>query len=45
MIEPTLRVRGFEIHKGFLGAGAQAAMIDDLREVMQLGPPFSPDTL
>ena len=44
MIEPTLRVRGFEIHKGFLDVGAQAAMIDDLREVMQLAPPFSPET-
>ncbi len=44
MIEPTLRVRGFEIHKGFLDVGAQAAMIDDLREVMQSAPPFSPET-
>jgi len=44
VIEPTLRVRGFEIHKGFLGARQQTALIDDLREVMQLVPPFSPET-
>ena len=44
MPEPTLRVRGFQIYKGLLDASAQAAMIADLREVMRLAPPFSPDT-
>jgi len=44
MPEPTLRVRGFQIYKGVLDAPAQAAMIADLREVMRLAPPFSPDT-
>ena len=44
MPEPTLRVRGFQIYKGLLDAPAQAAMLEDLREVMRLAPPFSPDT-
>jgi len=44
MPEPTLRVRGFQIYKGLLDACAQAAMLEGLREVMRLAPPFSPDT-
>lgn len=41
---PTLRLRGFEIYKGFLDAGAQAALVTDLRKIMQAAPPFSPQT-
>ena len=44
MGKPTLRVRGFEIYKGFLGAAEQAELVADLRDVMRVAPPFSPDT-
>lgn len=41
---PTLSLRGFEIHKGFLDAAAQTKMISDLRSVLQAAPVFSPQT-
>lgn len=44
MPEPGLKVRGFQIYKGLLDVPAQAAMIEDLREVMRLAPPYSPET-
>ena len=44
MVEPTLRVRGFEIYKEFLDAAEQVGLVADLREVMRVAPPFSPDT-
>ncbi len=43
-IEPTLRLRGFEIFKGFLDVKAQRMMIADLRKIMQTAPVFSPQT-
>ncbi|MFK7837632.1 MAG: alpha-ketoglutarate-dependent dioxygenase AlkB [Sulfitobacter sp.] len=39
-----LTVRGFEIHKGFLGAEAQQSMVAALRKVVQAAPLFQPDT-
>jgi len=44
MVEPTLRVRGFEIYKEFLDAAEQVGLVADLREVMRVAPPFSTDT-
>lgn len=44
MIEPTLRLRGFEIYKGLLDTQTQAGLIADLRAVMQAAPVFSPHT-
>lgn len=40
----VLRVRGFEIHKGFLNAEAQQEMVEALREVVAKAPLFRPDT-
>lgn len=40
----TLEVRGFEIHRGFLEADAQRAVVDAVREVAQAAPFFQPDT-
>jgi len=42
--DATLTLRGFEIYKGFLSPVTQARMVSDLREVMKLAPPFSPQT-
>lgn len=39
-----LMLRGFEIYKSFLDAGAQQAMLSDLREVVRAAPLFSPMT-
>ncbi|MCG7623830.1 alpha-ketoglutarate-dependent dioxygenase AlkB family protein [Epibacterium sp. Ofav1-8] len=38
-----LKVRGFEIHKGFLSVEAQQALIHALRPVLRAAPLFSPD--
>ena len=37
-----LRVRGFEIHKGYLGPDQQEALIESLRPVLKAAPLFSP---
>ena len=37
-----LKVRGFEIHKGFLAAEAQRELIQALRPVLRAAPLFSP---
>ncbi|MEW2911986.1 alpha-ketoglutarate-dependent dioxygenase AlkB [Leisingera sp. JC11] len=37
-----LRVRGFEVHKGYLDAARQAALIEALRPVLKAAPLFSP---
>jgi len=42
--DATLTLRGFEIYKGFLPPAAQTRMVSDLRKVMKLAPPFSPQT-
>ncbi|MEM6938606.1 MAG: alpha-ketoglutarate-dependent dioxygenase AlkB [Pseudomonadota bacterium] len=39
-----LLVRGFEIHKGFLDAAAQARMVSGIRDVVRQAPLFRPDT-
>lgn len=44
MPDPTLRLRGFEIYKGFLDPAAQTALIDALRDVLKAAPLFSPTT-
>ena len=44
MVDPTLRVRGFEVYKGLLDVEAQALMVADLRAVMRAAPVFSPQT-
>ncbi|OWU74492.1 dioxygenase [Loktanella sp. 22II-4b] len=37
-------VRGFRIHEGFLDPEAQAAMVEELREVARLAPFVTPET-
>ncbi|MEX0304863.1 MAG: alpha-ketoglutarate-dependent dioxygenase AlkB [Leisingera sp.] len=37
-----LRVRGFDVHKGFLEPARQAALIEALRPVLKAAPLFSP---
>ncbi|MBY6140289.1 alpha-ketoglutarate-dependent dioxygenase AlkB [Leisingera daeponensis] len=37
-----LRVRGFDVHKGFLDPARQAALIEALRPVLKAAPLFSP---
>ena len=37
-----LRVRGFDIHKGYLGLDRQVALIEALRPVLKAAPLFSP---
>ncbi len=44
MPEPTLKLRGFEIFRGFLGPEAQAGLVDDLRGIVAQAPLFSPMT-
>ena len=39
-----LKIRGFEVHKGFLDEAAQKAMVEDLRGVIKDAPLFSPMT-
>lgn len=40
----VLRVRGFEIHKGFLDGAAQQLVLDAVRGVVSKAPLFRPDT-
>lgn len=40
----ALKVRGFEIHKGFLDVEAQQALVAAVREVVRVAPFFQPDT-
>ena len=42
--EPTQFLRGFEIYAGLLGPEEQAALVDDIREVVRAAPLFSPMT-
>ncbi len=44
MTEPTLIVRGCEIYKGWLDADAQAALVQNLRDVVAQAPLFAPRT-
>jgi len=44
MTEPTLTLRGVDIHKRWLSPGAQSAMVDDLRRVVAQAPLFAPVT-
>lgn len=44
MPDPTLRLRGFDIYKGYLDDPAQTALIDALRGVLKAAPLFSPTT-
>ena len=41
---PDFTVRGFKVYKAFLGQQAQAALLDQIREVARVAPPFSPQT-
>lgn len=41
---PDFTVRGFEVHKAFLDQQAQTALLDQIREVARVAPPFSPQT-
>lgn len=41
---PVVKLRGFEIHKGFLDAEAQDRIVTRLREVIAAAPLFSPMT-
>ncbi|WP_425500521.1 alpha-ketoglutarate-dependent dioxygenase AlkB family protein [Roseovarius bejariae] len=40
----TVEIRGFRIHRGFLDGPAQAALVEDLRDVATRAPMFSPMT-
>ena len=40
----VLRIRGFELHKGFLSVERQEGLVEILRDVIQGAPLFSPDT-
>ncbi|MGJ8615773.1 MAG: alpha-ketoglutarate-dependent dioxygenase AlkB family protein [Sulfitobacter sp.] len=40
----VLRVRGFEIHKGFLDEAAQERLVASIRGVVAVAPLFRPDT-
>lgn len=42
MAMTLLRLRGFEIHKGFIDVAAQRALIEALRPVLRAAPLFSP---
>ncbi len=44
MPEPTIILRGFHIFKGLLDSPAQAALLEDLRDVVARAPLLSPDT-
>ena len=39
-----LRIRGFDIYKGYLDAAAQAHLVADVRRVAEAAPMFSPQT-
>ncbi len=39
-----LTVRGFDIHKAYLDAGSQAALVGDIRTIVAAAPLFSPQT-
>ncbi|RMA42823.1 alpha-ketoglutarate-dependent dioxygenase AlkB family protein [Rhodophyticola porphyridii] len=41
---PDLNLRGVRIHTGFLDPAEQAAMVEDIREVMRAAPLFRPQT-
>ncbi len=40
----VLKLRGFEIHKGFLDLAAQRQMLNSVREIAKYAPVFSPMT-
>ena len=40
----VLKVKGFEIHKGWLDRAAQVQLVDAVREVVKSAPLFQPDT-
>jgi len=40
----VLRIRGFEIHKGFLNLPAQERLVSAIRGVVEAAPLFRPDT-
>ena len=41
---PTLTLRGIQIHQGLIDREEQEVMVEALREVARVAPPFSPDT-
>ena len=43
-LEPTISVRGVFVFKGFLDGSAQAAMLQELRDVIAAAPLMSPQT-
>jgi DNA oxidative demethylase len=44
MIPPSMTLRGIDIFQGFLNAEDQAALVDDLRDVIRAAPLFAPVT-
>jgi alkylated DNA repair protein (DNA oxidative demethylase) len=44
MPDPTLRLRGFDIHKSYLPDTAQQDLVAALRKVLKVAPLFSPTT-
>lgn len=44
MMEPTMTLKGIDIFQGHVGRNTQAALLDDLRDVIRAAPLFSPVT-
>ncbi|MFK7939650.1 MAG: alpha-ketoglutarate-dependent dioxygenase AlkB [Roseovarius sp.] len=44
MQTPALNLRGFKIYTGLLDGPSQVTMLEELREVAKMAPPFSPQT-
>lgn len=43
-MKPTSVIRGFQYFHQYLDAPAQLGLVNDLRQIAQAAPPFSPDT-
>ena len=44
MIQPTIKLRGFDIFQSLLGLDEQQVLLEDLRDVIRQAPLFSPVT-
>ncbi|MEM6276550.1 MAG: alpha-ketoglutarate-dependent dioxygenase AlkB [Pseudomonadota bacterium] len=43
-MQPTLKIRGFELYKGYLSSVDQTALVEDLRQVLKSAPLTQPVT-
>ncbi len=39
-----VKIRGFDIHKGYLDSADQVGLVEDVRSIVAVAPMFSPDT-